>query len=495
MSGKMARAFLDDIVADPDDDAPRLVYADWLDENGQPERAEFIRVQISLSRLPEWDGARVRLTLREKALLKEHGEAWKAELPSIKGVKWGKFRRGFMATAKLAGFAALRSAADECWAAAPIEAIEIRWPRAEDRCETIPVIPRLREISTGSGTAMRGDADRLAAAPLLSTLRVLTVSGCELGNEGFRHIVTSPHLRGLRALRAAECSIGNGGLEALRSSRLELEELDLEVRPTEGYSGGDDGYYGDEDEVSVIDVTGVAALADWPGASRLRRLNLSGNNLRRVGLQALLLSSGLAGLKHLTLRSCGLTGDVGRDLYDATPALRLDVLDIAGNMLEGDVYGYLGRAACLDELKSLNLGRCEMPADETQRVAEASFIAGLRVLDLGHNTFSPGGVGELMARRPAALHTLKLRDTDIGDDGAAHIAESPASDALLELDIADNRLTDRAAAALAASEDLRSLVVLRLGGNRIGKPALEALAESDLGRRLVSLDLGKKEGA
>jgi uncharacterized protein (TIGR02996 family) len=30
----------------PDDDAPRLVYADWLDENGEPDRAEFIRVQI-----------------------------------------------------------------------------------------------------------------------------------------------------------------------------------------------------------------------------------------------------------------------------------------------------------------------------------------------------------------------------------------------------------------------------------------------------------------
>ncbi|HJZ92315.1 MAG TPA: TIGR02996 domain-containing protein [Gemmataceae bacterium] len=34
----------------PDDDAPRLVYADWLDEHGQPERAEFIRVQCELAR-------------------------------------------------------------------------------------------------------------------------------------------------------------------------------------------------------------------------------------------------------------------------------------------------------------------------------------------------------------------------------------------------------------------------------------------------------------
>jgi len=43
-------ALLDAIRAAPDDDAPRLVYADWLDEHGQPERAEFIRVQCELAR-------------------------------------------------------------------------------------------------------------------------------------------------------------------------------------------------------------------------------------------------------------------------------------------------------------------------------------------------------------------------------------------------------------------------------------------------------------
>lgn len=38
-------ALLRAILDEPADDAPRLVYADWLEENGQPERAEFIRVQ------------------------------------------------------------------------------------------------------------------------------------------------------------------------------------------------------------------------------------------------------------------------------------------------------------------------------------------------------------------------------------------------------------------------------------------------------------------
>lgn len=30
----------------PEDDLPRLVYADWCEDNGRPERAEFIRAQI-----------------------------------------------------------------------------------------------------------------------------------------------------------------------------------------------------------------------------------------------------------------------------------------------------------------------------------------------------------------------------------------------------------------------------------------------------------------
>src|SRR5579872_702669 len=41
------------ILENPADDSARLVYADWLDEHGQSERAEFIRVQIELQTTPE----------------------------------------------------------------------------------------------------------------------------------------------------------------------------------------------------------------------------------------------------------------------------------------------------------------------------------------------------------------------------------------------------------------------------------------------------------
>jgi uncharacterized protein (TIGR02996 family) len=41
-----AEALLRAIIDQPDDDLPRLAYADWLEDNGECEGAEFIRVQI-----------------------------------------------------------------------------------------------------------------------------------------------------------------------------------------------------------------------------------------------------------------------------------------------------------------------------------------------------------------------------------------------------------------------------------------------------------------
>lgn len=44
------------ILAAPNDDLPRLIAADWLDENGEPERAEFIRYQIMKPQKPKGGG-------------------------------------------------------------------------------------------------------------------------------------------------------------------------------------------------------------------------------------------------------------------------------------------------------------------------------------------------------------------------------------------------------------------------------------------------------
>jgi len=46
--------FLEAIAEAPDEDTPRLIYADWLMEQGDP-RGEFIRCQVELARMDEAD--------------------------------------------------------------------------------------------------------------------------------------------------------------------------------------------------------------------------------------------------------------------------------------------------------------------------------------------------------------------------------------------------------------------------------------------------------
>ena len=86
--------FLRAIIENPDDDALRLVFADWLEERGENDRAEFIRVQIELARLPEGDRRRRRLEEREEELLSRNEEEWVGPIRD-RVVSW-VFHRGFI---------------------------------------------------------------------------------------------------------------------------------------------------------------------------------------------------------------------------------------------------------------------------------------------------------------------------------------------------------------------------------------------------------------
>jgi uncharacterized protein (TIGR02996 family) len=76
MSEQLPAGFLQAIAEQPDDDTPRLVSADWLDEHGDPARAEFIRVQIELAKGVRGSRRRLELEARQRALLAAHGRAW-----------------------------------------------------------------------------------------------------------------------------------------------------------------------------------------------------------------------------------------------------------------------------------------------------------------------------------------------------------------------------------------------------------------------------------
>jgi len=93
------KALLAAIWAAPHDDLPRLVYADWLDESGDPAkaaRAEFIRVQCELARMGDDRGSRW-MTLKdvETRLWREHGRKVYGEVANK--LMNEPFRRGFVA--------------------------------------------------------------------------------------------------------------------------------------------------------------------------------------------------------------------------------------------------------------------------------------------------------------------------------------------------------------------------------------------------------------
>ncbi len=93
--------FLKALLAEPEDDTLRLAMVDWLDENDQPARAEFVRVQIELARgVPDRERLRY-LESRQRDLLMAHDAEWVLPLAKVLGCKpgqWGGwvFRRGFV---------------------------------------------------------------------------------------------------------------------------------------------------------------------------------------------------------------------------------------------------------------------------------------------------------------------------------------------------------------------------------------------------------------
>ena len=481
-----AAAFLDHIRTNPGDDAPRLVYADWLDEHGDPARAEFIRVQVERAALPKWDARHVGLWLRERALLRANVGRWRDELPALPGVTWGAFRRGFVSAVGFGTFAALKANAAAVSAAAPVEEATVRWPRREDEAERVPPIPGLRALSVTGTVVDMADVELLAAAPLLGTLRELTARECDLGIGGFRRLVASPHLKQMTALRVPFNSVGSGAVGTLhRATTLPaLTELDL----------SEAGSYGRYGEDPIVDAGAMEELAAWPGLARLRTLTLNGNDVSREGLRALLRSPFATGLKELGLRGNSLMADAVEEFGDARSGLQLESLDLGENLLRELGPRYLARSPCLRELKSLRIDRCEVPPHGAVDLAKAPLVAGLRQLDASHNGFGQFGLLALLVAAPAELHTLRLVDNDIGDAGVAHLAGSPASDVLRSIDLTANGVGDPGLMSLAGSPHLRNLVALRLGSNPTSPAAVAALKKSPLGRRLDLLETTGETG-
>jgi uncharacterized protein (TIGR02996 family) len=168
--------FLFAICQDPDDTV-RLVYADWLDEHGDPDRAEFIRLQVAQAGKPRLYDAD---HFRAEALLKTHRARWLAELPDVTGIQWDDPpRRGFFdAIRAYVGWSPL-ARHERLFAAAPVQVLTLDWANESElaRVLQIPELERLTELYLARCRVAFNRFQVLADCTRLPRLRALGIRG------------------------------------------------------------------------------------------------------------------------------------------------------------------------------------------------------------------------------------------------------------------------------------------------------------------------------
>jgi uncharacterized protein (TIGR02996 family) len=214
-------AFLHSICENPDDDTSRLVFADWLEENGGASgraRAQFIRIGIEMAKLPPRDPRRNVLMERENRVAAEYFDSWVRQLPRLRGVSWQRFWRGFVSGATVERGKFFRAAETRLFAATPIQFLQFNTLNVEcvRSLTASPYLSRLAGLTLiGNGI---GNADEvigvLASCPHLAKLRLLTIAGTlhipgcfrptlpgvRISEQGVSALVESRYLAGVQTL-------------------------------------------------------------------------------------------------------------------------------------------------------------------------------------------------------------------------------------------------------------------------------------------------------
>jgi uncharacterized protein (TIGR02996 family) len=279
------RAFLAAINAAPEDDTSRLVYADWLEEHDQPARAEFIRVQCALARLPEADPERPALIVREQLLWREYGANWQLPLAALR-VNSIVFTRGFPSSIRISAANLLRNA-DRIFQAAPITSLNIdRISLTDDEFDRVLAMPHLVHLESLAIHAGLSDSEifKLVACPHLVHLSSLDLSGNWIGPEGARAIARSRTFCRLHEIRLARNQLTDEAATELANSPdlAELKLLDVSAN-------------------AITDV-GARAIANSTQLTRLRTLDLTGNSVGNEGALAIARSATLGALRHVYLQ-------------------------------------------------------------------------------------------------------------------------------------------------------------------------------------------------
>jgi uncharacterized protein (TIGR02996 family) len=240
-----SRELLVEVSRHPDDDAPRLAYADAV-ERVEPAYAELVRLQIARAADERARNARrAAPSARERELLRAHEAEWtryiqKFVRPAASDQGAG-FERGFVAFVRMEpeNFVALGTRLFEM---APVQHADL-YGGSE------PVRP-------------------LFDAPGLARLDSLSLRGAGLDDDDAIALAASPHLARASWLDLGDNRIGNRGVEALAASPTMANKVIVRM----------DGNPGDPTDVphydhdgSVADLT-VSPLADELEAKLGRRI-------------------------------------------------------------------------------------------------------------------------------------------------------------------------------------------------------------------------------
>jgi uncharacterized protein (TIGR02996 family) len=267
-------AFYRAVLADPESDAPRLAYADWLEEQGDLDRAEFIRTQLELfvtgtrwlHHRPHWK--------RYLKLLEKYTAEWRERLPQM----WRDYlglERGFpgMLTCQYCEFT---SVDESLWQAAPVTTLSMQDHRA---------LTGDYESTEEMNRCQTYHSRRIAAAPYLAHIRHLDLAESGLRVKDLKLLLASPHLTNLLSLTLAYNGFGDAGARVVAESPNLPRLTSLSM-------------YSDQ-----VGDKGAIALAQAPHLAHLTVLDLQSNQVGPKGAEALAASPHLANLERLDLRS------------------------------------------------------------------------------------------------------------------------------------------------------------------------------------------------
>lgn len=238
-------ALLAAIVAEPDADAPRLVYADWLQEHGDEEQAGFIRDSIKLSLMKPkgktWKALRKRL----RELADQRRPDWYGPLGINDTITIDRYHRGFPFRVTFESSDALFAVVDTVFAFVPIRGLEIQTQGSEFDNESLvrfaatPGLSRITDLRMYHHSSVVAEAwGRLFCSPHLSALTRLDIANCGLYEPEAVLLAAAAPLANLTELDLSFNSIGVDGLQALLNSPhlTKLKALWL-----------DHNFFGDED--------------------------------------------------------------------------------------------------------------------------------------------------------------------------------------------------------------------------------------------------------